>query len=508
MSGDIIIVNNSEFSLEERLHFEAKGAQGGLPNSVWETYSAFANTDGGTIYLGAIEDKKRNVVIRGVANPSRLIKEFWDAANNQTKVNKNVLSSDDVYKETVDGKTIVVVKVSRASRLLRPIHVGSDMFTGTYRRNGEGDYHCTPDEVRAMIRDSSADPVDAFMLPEFELEDLNIDTVHAYRNHMRGTDLEHVWVDLPDDEFLCMIGAAKKDKAAGVVRPTRAGLLFFGNEYRITDEFPQYFLDYREELNADLRWTDRIVSSSGRWSGNLYDFFMKANNKLDDAIKKPFKLAEDNLTRIDVTPAHRATREALTNCLAHADHFGREGIVIIRRKDSITMANPGGLRMSLERALEGGHSDPRNPTLMKMFSLLDIGERAGSGIPNIFHVWKEGDFADQPALVEEFQPERVTLTLPLATKEDLDGANNKTTINNDKTTINNDKSAAKPVTPKERKDAIVKLIKESGLATSADVAKLLDLGSDRTREILRDITKEGLIVKQGVNKGTYYVLPE
>ncbi|MDR1013482.1 MAG: putative DNA binding domain-containing protein [Coriobacteriales bacterium] len=367
----IIFANITDLQLEERLHFEAKAALGGVPNSTWETYSAFANTDGGTICLGAAEDKRKNVYIEGVENPAKTIKEFWDIINNQNKVSCNVLPPGNVWRDEVDGKQVVFVKVPRADRLLRPIHIGSNMFVGTYRRNGEGDYRCTPEEVRAILRDASAEPLDNFMLPEFDLEDISMDTVHGYRNLMQSVNPEHIWAKLPDEEFLCRIGAAEKGKSDGVVRPTRAGLLFFGFEYRITHEFPQYFLDYREDLNPAVRWTDRAVSSSGRWSGNLFDFFMKVVNRLDDAIKKPFRLAENNITRIDDTPAHKAMREAITNCLAHADHFGREGIVIVRHKNRITLANPGILRISMEMALEGGHSDPRNPTIMKMLSLLD-----------------------------------------------------------------------------------------------------------------------------------------
>ena len=46
--------------------------------------------------------------------------------------------------------------------------------------------------------------------------------------------------------------------------------LMFGNEYDIVREFNAYFLDYQEQYDADTRWTDRIISSSGDWSGNVY----------------------------------------------------------------------------------------------------------------------------------------------------------------------------------------------------------------------------------------------
>lgn len=102
----------------------------------------------------------------------------------------------------------------------------------------------------------------------------------------------------------------------------------FGNEYDIVREFNTYFLDYQEQYDADTRWTDRIISSSGDWSGNVYDFYFRVYNKLIQDIKVPFKM--DGGTRVDDTPVHQALREALANCLVHADYYGRQGLVIIK----------------------------------------------------------------------------------------------------------------------------------------------------------------------------------
>ena len=92
-----------------------------------------------------------------------------------------------------------------------------------------------------------------------------------------------------------------------------------------------------------------------------------------------------------------------------------EGVArLVEKPDLISFANPGNFRLELETARSGGISDPRNGDILKMFNLIDIGERAGSGIPNIFRVWEKQPW-DSPVYTETYDPDRVTLTLPLAT---------------------------------------------------------------------------------------------
>lgn len=105
----------------------------------------------------------------------------------------------------------------------------------------------------------------------------------------------------------------------------------FGNEYDIVREFNTYFLDYQEQYDSDVRWTDRIISSSGDWSGNVYDFYFRVYNKLTQDIKVPFRM--EGGARVDDTAVHQALREALANCLVNADYYGRQGLVIIKRKN-------------------------------------------------------------------------------------------------------------------------------------------------------------------------------
>jgi hypothetical protein len=83
-------------------------------------------------------------------------------------------------------------------------------------------------------------------------------------------------------------------------------------------------------MDEDTRWTDRIVSTSGDWSGNVYDFYFRVYQRIAQDIKVPFKM--ENGARIDDTPVHGALREALANCLVNADYYGSRVIVILRRR--------------------------------------------------------------------------------------------------------------------------------------------------------------------------------
>ena len=60
-----------------------------------------------------------------------------------------------------------------------------------------------------------------------------------------------------------------------------------------------FTLDYREEYDDTHRWTDRIISSSGDWSGNVFDFFYRVYNRLQLNIKVPFTM--DGPYRVDDT---------------------------------------------------------------------------------------------------------------------------------------------------------------------------------------------------------------
>ena len=133
----------------ENNRIEAKEALGGLPESIWETYSAFANAEGGVILLGVKELPDKSLQALDLLDPQWLIEDFWAIITDPTKVSANILTEDDVRIHEVDGRHIIAITVPRSKQ---PIYIGNDPIRGTYRRDGEGDRRCSFEEVQRMMR--------------------------------------------------------------------------------------------------------------------------------------------------------------------------------------------------------------------------------------------------------------------------------------------------------------------------------------------------------------------
>lgn len=138
----------------ENNRIEAKRALGGLPDSIWETYCAFANTFGGIILLGVEERRDKSFHPIDLPDPDGLAADFWNAVNDPGKASVNILTDRDVQIRKVDGRRIIEITVPPAPRHLRPVFTGGDCFQGTYRRQGESDCRCTREEVEAMLYDA------------------------------------------------------------------------------------------------------------------------------------------------------------------------------------------------------------------------------------------------------------------------------------------------------------------------------------------------------------------
>ena len=400
----------------EKVDIECKESDSKLSKSIWETYSSFANTNGGYIFLGIKEDKKKKLPeerfqIQGIKNYDVQVKAFWDTVNSD-KVNKNILKDEDVQIVMIPSTALAVVSihVPRADYNNRPVFINGNPYTGTFKRNHEGDYHASEDEINAMLRDQKSEGNDGIVLEHYGMEDIDLETLGHYRTMFQNNNPDHVWNQEDNKQFLTMLGGYKKDRSKNIEGLTIAGLLMFGKGIAIRDRFSNLMMDYRDESHAtdDMRWSDR-VTYDGTWENNLFNFFMKVSPKLSADLKKPFVL--DNQQRVDDTPIHKAIREAFVNMIIHSDYLLDSGTLkILKKQDEFIFTNPGSLKLSVEEIFKGGNSKSRNPAMQLMLRMVGFGDNAGSGIPTILNTWKEADWVE-PSLYEDTHLNQVTLTL-------------------------------------------------------------------------------------------------
>jgi predicted HTH transcriptional regulator len=130
---------------------EAKLAAGGLPESIWETYSAFANTNGGIILLGVQEEPDHDLKLVGIPFAREVLAEFLAKLNDARIASINLLPPDGALIVTEEGLDLIVIRVPKAPRRHKPVYVGGDPFTGSYVRSEDGDYRCSRQEVLDML---------------------------------------------------------------------------------------------------------------------------------------------------------------------------------------------------------------------------------------------------------------------------------------------------------------------------------------------------------------------
>jgi ATP-dependent DNA helicase RecG len=401
--------------LREGWDFEAKlGAgrdgRGAIPESLWETYSAMANTDGGVIVIGARETDDQALDFVGIIDIEKVEEDLWNTLQNPGKVSANVLRRQDVERVEINGRYVLVIRVPKAPRAQRPVYLNGSRDTKTYLRVHGGDRIANGDVVRRMLADAQPDR-DAQVLDGYNQADLDAESVRQYRNVFASKRSDHPFVREDDAGFLRQIGALRRDRARAVDGLSLGGLLMLGREDAIRDRFPHWHLSYRERPAGTAngpRWVDRIVSD-GAWNANVFEFYVRVIGKLNEGLKVPFALDAGQFRR-DETAAHVAVREAFVNTLVHADYEGRGGIRIVRELSGFEFINPGLLLVSAEQVWRGGVSEPRNPVLQRLFGLLQLGEREGSGGPAIRQAWAQQHWRT-PTLREDTEHSETHLLL-------------------------------------------------------------------------------------------------
>lgn len=373
-------------ALKESRNLEIKKAKDQVPKSFWETYSAFANTDGGTVIFGIDE---KNEEVTGVSDAYKLRDDLFNNLNNPNKVSSNLISDKDIQVEVMENKLqILIITIPEAPYNLKPIYLNGNPAEA-YERLGEGDRKLTSEKYKALVVGAKKE-TDNELLKNYDLEDLDRDTLEIYRKELYLQSSNEKYKNIDFKEMLIELGAMRKDRqGTNDYLLTTGGLLFFGKYTSITDRFPGFQLDYFEKNSSfDVDWVDRVSTGDMEYPElNVYKFFRIVLQKLNLTIKDNFILEDESKLRLPYkSDLFTSVREALVNALMHSYYDSDIPIKVVAYPDYYEFINPGKMRVKVKEFIHGGTSDIRNHTMSSIMRRIGISEKAGSGGPRIFDV--------------------------------------------------------------------------------------------------------------------------
>ena len=473
-----LILNVSE---SDTLEF--KEGKKGFPKDALETYSAFANTEGGLLVLGLKELSTSQSSIVGVDDPQKDITEMINLLQNPSKVSDNILNNSSFKITTVRDKSIIEISIPKATYNKRPIYLKGNP-SESYKRIGTADCRMSENEMKAMIRDSSDMPQDATIIDDITWEmALDMSTISSYRQRFANRTPDHVFNTLSTEDFLIKIRAI--DKVQEKLHPTMAGLIMFGNSNELQKRLPHFCLEYINYIDSEEnRWKDRIIYDGSWGEGNLYNFLQIVLPRLMKTIDSSFSLGDDGITRQEYSDIQKALREAFVNTLMHADYRVEGHTKVSVEEKQYVFSNPGSLRISMEEYYSGKTSVCRNPNIAFMLRVIGFAEAAGSGVPAILRAVRTNKLAI---------PELIT-------------TNNRVTLRINTSPFIN--SIVKKYNLSEREHSVLKCINDLGFAKRKEIESATNIKKGTLITIINGLIEKGLIVSTGKASATTYSISE
>ena len=375
---------------EEGLHLEFKASKGSLSDSLFETYSAFANTDGGDIYLG-ISDATPHKII-GADNPKQQIANFIKAVQNKSKCSCNLISNEDIELIKTGEGSVVRIHVKKAPLAEKPVYING-ILDQSYIRLGEADQRMSKNQILSFLEDRELTHMDGKINSlGLGIERLGKGTLRDFRSLLAKGRPNNSLLELGDEQLLERIGALAYDESKGRAL-TNGAVAFFGQYADICRLFPAFHLDYQRYASGKERWEERIASDDFSFSGNMFDFYTRVMDSLKSRLPNAFRRDADGAND-DGSSLYDTVSEALINALTNMSMLMDGGVLVQAYPDRISFRNSGDMLVDKEQAFRGGVSIVRNPAIMTFFRALNLAERSGFGIPTIVSTMRKNKYPD------------------------------------------------------------------------------------------------------------------
>ena len=472
-------------------NFEVKKAENKLPQSCWDTVSAFANTSGGWLVLGVSQNGKK-FEVTGVTNMEKLEQDLGSTLRSRSKF--NVIITPTFSKFDIEGKNILACFIPSSD--VKPVFYNA--LANTFIRTGSGDQRASEYEINALYRNQSFGTMSSKTAEGTSVKSLNKASYENFRDYLKRMVPDLHYNKMNDREFNERLMIVKDGKL------TYGGLLLLGKNEVINYHFPDFRVDFLEI--PGISYSDAKISYTYRVSEqeNLWEYYFVLFQRLKNYANTPYTIGDMGIGREDTRELY-ALREALVNLLIHCDYFSPMKPRIRVFSNRIEFENPGCLPKPVEELLKTDESTPRNPVLAKFFRLANFCENSGYGFDRMLE-WKNMTGND---VIFETSIDKTKFTFMLDATKAIgeESGTEGGTKTHEKHTENTQKTHEKHTENTQKTEVLVlQLLKENATISRTQIATQLNITESQIIHYIRGLKKQNLIRREGANKGGKWIV--
>ncbi len=425
---------------------------------------AFANAEGGTVYVGI---RKDGIPI-GVEDPDEVMLKIANSLKDS--IAPDIMPFVSIKNIFIENVSVIEISVSTGTN--RPYYIREKGLkpSGVYVRKGSSSQPMTDEGIREMIRQTSGTSYEAGRSLNQNLTFQTLQDEMSRRNIEFGVPQMHTLHLIGSDDLYTNLAYLLSDQCESMIKIAR----FRGIDKEIFQDRKEYTGSILKQMEDAYQYIDMTNKTSATFSG---------------------------LERTDTRDyPTEALREALLNSICHRDYSYSGSNIINIYDDRIEFVSVGGLLAgySLD-SIFLGISAPRNPHLSQIFFRMNLIESYGTGIGKIQRSYKNID--KQP--IFETAPGVFRVTLPNINE----AAEQMTTQKLVQTPAvqSNNVTHSKYAALKNEKSLIIDYVAENGEITRQDVEEMLGIGTTKAFRLIKELCQEKKLKSQGNGRNIKYI---
>lgn len=460
---------------KETLTIEFKSDKNKLQNSdIFDAVVAFANTEGGDLYLGIEDSGEVTGVHRDHKNPTTL----------SAFIANNTLPPVSIRAEIIeDIHPVLKISVPKSYNGIVATISGKVQRRQIKADGTPENVPMYPVEFATRLSDLRMLDYSAMPIMECSLDVFNPLEIEHLRNVILAYNGEQSLLGLQNEDLFKALGFVRDFN--GKLIPTITGLLMIGRIDAIKRYIPTHNASYQVLSGTDVKVNEDICLPLLSTIDEI-NTYMKAWN-LEREI-------EMGLFRVSVLDFNkRAFREALVNAFSHRDYSKMGRVRVAVSDEGLTIANPGGFieGVSINNLLTA-EPHGRNPQLADALKRIGLAEKTGRGIDRIY----EGSLVYGNPLPDYSNSTQVTVSLFIPrSKPDTQIA---------KLVSNEQKRLGRPLSLNTL--LVLNMLKDMPRAKLAELAEAANISEIAAKVILDNSIACGIVDIFGSGRNRTYIL--